>query len=597
MPYLNDTTDFHVHDDKSHFSIDKCECWTIKVQCEEHNHEPAFHIGAHPYAAQLSANEAELVADLSVNRVKPRDILTTLKNQNSNNVSTLKTIYNACNKARMTEKADLFFAHPISLDIWRAFPHVVLMDATYSTNQYKMPLLEIVGVTSTNMTFCIVFIYVSNERESSYAWALDCLKLTMNGCICPRVIVTNRELSLIKACHNMQNNALQMAHLWKHFKKKQKEDIWELFSKFFLSSSLTEEEYFNNLRELQRILEDYQGVLKYVNDTWLNPFKEMFVSVWTDKYLHFGNHTTNRVESLNYIWIHHNQISNHHVHQMIKAQETHIKASFEKSRTVTKHRYKIQQFNELRGFVSIHALDLIYKELERCDNVGVFSENCGCRLCTSHGLPCAHEQSLNYSQSRLIPLDSIDVFWRKLDFTPCIALHDDDISCEEEVQRFTDMFRKQSQPNKVHLLRRLKEILVPSTISMLEPAKTRRGPPSLKDKLSRSFRFISSTQEPPRRSYCEKSEFDGAYTLRYQAPARHSSYVSGYQAPTPNIDNNIEFLDQFEPIFHPYIMQVQDVKPDGNCAFRAISVCLGFDEDNWPNIRRELLEELNMYRT
>ena len=39
------------------------------------------------------------------------------------------------------------------------------------------------------------------------------------------------------------------------------------------------------------------GALLYLNTVWLTPYKEMFGSVWTDKYLNFGNHTTNRVES------------------------------------------------------------------------------------------------------------------------------------------------------------------------------------------------------------------------------------------------------------------------------------------------------------
>ncbi|XP_038688779.1 uncharacterized protein LOC119987944 [Tripterygium wilfordii] len=51
------------------------------------------------------------------------------------------------------ELEDLFFAHPGSLDRLRAFPNVLLMDATYQTNRYGLPLVEIVGVTSTSRLF------------------------------------------------------------------------------------------------------------------------------------------------------------------------------------------------------------------------------------------------------------------------------------------------------------------------------------------------------------------------------------------------------------------------------------------------------------
>ncbi|KAK8278672.1 hypothetical protein V6Z11_D09G057500 [Gossypium hirsutum] len=49
-----------------------------------------------------------------------------------------------------------------------------------------------------------------------------------------------------------------------------------------------------------------------------------------------------------------------------------------------------------------------------------------------------------------------------------------------------------------------------------------------------------------------------------------------------------EILD----MFHPYITLVQDVRGDGNCGFRAISVCLGYGEDQWLYVRHQLLDEL-----
>nr|GMD82055.1 protein FAR1-RELATED SEQUENCE 5-like [Ipomoea batatas] len=174
--------------------------------------------------------------------VKPRDILTSVKRQNPNNVSTTKTIYNGPQKFRMLEKAgktqiqvvmsyngyvhesctnnvtneleDLFFVHPKSLEKWRAFPHVLLIDVTYKTNRYSMPLVEMVGVTSTNMTFCIAFVFIHKENESNYNWALNCLKATIEGCITPRVIVTDRELALMKACKNVYPEAKGLLCRW-----------------------------------------------------------------------------------------------------------------------------------------------------------------------------------------------------------------------------------------------------------------------------------------------------------------------------------------------------------------------------------------------
>ena len=39
------------------------------------------------------------------------------------------------------ELENLFFIHPRSLNIWKAFPHVLIIDATYKTNKYGMPFV------------------------------------------------------------------------------------------------------------------------------------------------------------------------------------------------------------------------------------------------------------------------------------------------------------------------------------------------------------------------------------------------------------------------------------------------------------------------
>ena len=71
----------------------------------------------------------------------------------------------------------------------------------YRTNMFDMPLLEMIGVSSTNKTFCIAFVFMNKEKISNYTWALNCLLSLMEGCLYPRVIVTDRELALMKACN------------------------------------------------------------------------------------------------------------------------------------------------------------------------------------------------------------------------------------------------------------------------------------------------------------------------------------------------------------------------------------------------------------
>ena len=42
-------------------------------------------------------------------------------------------------------------------------PYVLIMDCTYKTNRYKMPLLDIVGVTALNTSFYVGFCFVFKD--------------------------------------------------------------------------------------------------------------------------------------------------------------------------------------------------------------------------------------------------------------------------------------------------------------------------------------------------------------------------------------------------------------------------------------------------
>ncbi|XP_023746875.1 uncharacterized protein LOC111895020 [Lactuca sativa] len=153
----------------------------------------------HVFASRLKEHENQLVVDLTNQNFKPHDILSILKECDENNFSTLKTIYNARLKLRLSrnfgktpmkvlveilmekhfvmefsvnyisnELENLFFVHSHSLNIWKTFPHVLIIDATYKTNKYCMPFVQIVGTTSTNKTFNITFAFIINEKEESY---------------------------------------------------------------------------------------------------------------------------------------------------------------------------------------------------------------------------------------------------------------------------------------------------------------------------------------------------------------------------------------------------------------------------------------------
>ena len=77
-------------------------------------------------------------------------------------------IYYTRENPSTNEVEELLFVHPHSYCRWRAFPHVLMIDATYKTNVYRLPFVQVVGVTSTHKTFCIAHAFISKEREENF---------------------------------------------------------------------------------------------------------------------------------------------------------------------------------------------------------------------------------------------------------------------------------------------------------------------------------------------------------------------------------------------------------------------------------------------
>jgi MULE transposase domain len=99
----------------------------------------------------------------------------------------------------------VFFAHPTSLLLLKKFPTVLLIDCTYKTNQFKLPLLNIIGSTNLNTMFFVAMVFLSAETDADYMWAMMVLKsiLVQPDFTLPSVIVTDHELALINALHHV----------------------------------------------------------------------------------------------------------------------------------------------------------------------------------------------------------------------------------------------------------------------------------------------------------------------------------------------------------------------------------------------------------
>ncbi|GJY02704.1 hypothetical protein Tco_0360856, partial [Tanacetum coccineum] len=315
------------------------------------------------------------------------------------------------------------------------------------------------------------------------------------------------------------------------------------------STKNNEEAYAHNLEQLTKTTVDSSGVTTYLYKHWLTRHKELFVVARTKEHLHFGNHTTRRVESQHaklklYLDSSQSDLQRivSYIYEVVNSQVTGIKASIQESRMVMQHRYDIPHFQNLNRFISLYALDIIFHEFQKCGDVEIY-ENCRCQLRTSYGLPCAHEQAVYLYNGQPLLLDVVDAFWKKLDFSPCISLGVNQ-DCEAELEELNAEFNKQFG--------------LPSTTLVRDPPakKTTRRRPSRK----------KTHVEPPKPSNSSLPK-----------QARHA------------------YINQFPRMFHGFIDRVQDVKADGNCRFRATAVGLDLHEDEWPTIRYRLLQELGMH--
>ncbi|KAL5184289.1 Protein FAR1-RELATED SEQUENCE 5 [Glycine soja] len=119
---------------------------------------------------------------------------------------------------------DIFWSHPDAVKLTNAYNLIFLIDITYETNRYRLPLLDIVGVTPTGMTFSFDFTYLEGEHENNVVWALQRFRgLFLSHDALSGVIVIDRDLALMNAVKTIfpeATNFLCQFHIDKNVKAK-----------------------------------------------------------------------------------------------------------------------------------------------------------------------------------------------------------------------------------------------------------------------------------------------------------------------------------------------------------------------------------------
>ena len=90
------------------------------------------------------------------------------------------------------------------------------MDCIYKSNKYCLPLLNVVGTTCLNGTYYVAFGFLLQKKKEDFTWFLTILRslyrrLDLED---PKVIVTDRDIAVMAAIHEIFPRTTNLLCLW-----------------------------------------------------------------------------------------------------------------------------------------------------------------------------------------------------------------------------------------------------------------------------------------------------------------------------------------------------------------------------------------------
>ncbi|PNX81970.1 hypothetical protein L195_g037995 [Trifolium pratense] len=234
-----------------------------------HNHELDKGLEGHLVAGRLKPHEKEFLDEMTRNAVAPKNILSTLKERDPNNKTSAKQVYNARHRykaklrASMTEMQHLckkldennyFFKY--RTDVEDGAEH--LQDIFFADPK-DLALMNAIPAVFPDTAALVCRFHIEKNLSTK-----------------ARELVKVRDGEKIKASEVRDNVCLAFRNV--------------------LESS-TEDEYAGNVLEFRKLCERWPKFLRYIEETILDTDKERVANAWVDKYMHMGNHTTNRAKS------------------------------------------------------------------------------------------------------------------------------------------------------------------------------------------------------------------------------------------------------------------------------------------------------------
>ncbi|XP_076939793.1 uncharacterized protein LOC143608723 [Bidens hawaiensis] len=498
---------------------------------------------------------------------------------------------------------------------------------------YEWPLVQFIGVTSRSQSFCIAHAFVIREWQRNFTWALEKLKQILDDCMEPRVMLTYADQALINFCDAVFPNATKNLCRWqisenirRKFKGLYRTDMGTDFAYWWKVQyqSSTIQEYNHRRLNMERyLIRDDRAGLQYIRKSWLDPYKHKFVACWIDERRNYGETTTDQVESQHANLKRYLNGSNNlldtiarQILKMVSSQMKEIDKSFEASRSkvMEGHRQHIW-LKTLINRVSIHALGLLVNEYGLIHKMRDGGASCDHHLYSSSGLPCACQIEGYIVNNTCIPIEDVDPFWRRLNFYPACPPNEE-LDYAAGLRDITDTLSSIDDPNQKKSFFAKLLSAIPGRSKKKEPEKREdpRGRPKQPDPprhsaytpapdLPRhSFYNLSSSQGPsqetPTPSSLTRSLSQSASRFKNPRGRPKISKPMGAHLGFPLIVSpaQVPAIETFRSVIpswaQPFVADIKNVRPDGNCGFRSIVVGLGIHEKVWPDIRRAMQNEL-----
>jgi hypothetical protein len=303
--------------------------WKMNLTNPTHNHARPQSLMGLANARRHSNTQRDEILRLSEANVRPRHIIPLLSESNLLKKRDIYNIIAAEKKSKLGDRSpltylldylqesncfhkkiindggsltSLFFSFEEGIALAKRFNTVFVVDATYKTNRFKLPLLHFIGIDCFNRSFSAGFMLMSKEDNSEYKRALESFRDCFG--VNPSVFVTDNEEALKNAISIVFPESDNLLCIW-HMNKN------------ILKNCLN---YFNSRAEFDEFMQDWNQVLYSTTEQSFNtsyfdlrtkysenrclvyleknviPFKSLIAAAWTKFKKHLGNTVSSRAE-------------------------------------------------------------------------------------------------------------------------------------------------------------------------------------------------------------------------------------------------------------------------------------------------------------